>query len=92
MLSAILVSYRPTQKNESLIFSPALKYMFVFWIAYATYSIAAKYLLAFMDGWHLLLWLSLGKICCFCHLFLGLENLDMSRSDFIIEAYPCYQS
>jgi drug/metabolite transporter (DMT)-like permease len=35
--------------------------MFLFWIFYAAYSIAAKYLLDYMDEWHLVLWLSLGN-------------------------------
>jgi drug/metabolite transporter (DMT)-like permease len=61
ILSALLVSYRPQARGSSLMLSPALKYMFLFWIFYATYSIAAKYLLSYMDEWHLMLWLSFGK-------------------------------
>ena len=67
VFSAILVSYRPPvpsmqNRKNSLNLSPALRYMFLFWIFYATYSIAAKYLLAYMDEWHLMLWLSLGNL------------------------------
>ena len=43
-------------------FSPALKYMAVFWIFTAAYALAAKYLLAFMNEWHLILWSSLGSL------------------------------
>jgi hypothetical protein len=57
-----LVSYRPAIKGSSLILSPALKYMFLVWVFYATYSISAKFLLSFMDEWHLMIWLSLGNL------------------------------
>lgn len=70
VLSALFVSYRPTARASSLMLSPALKYMFLFWIFYATYSIAAKYLLSFMDAWHLMLWLSLGNLLAIL-AFLG---------------------
>ncbi len=58
--SAFLVSYRPAKKGENVVFSPALKYMAVFWVFTASYALAAKYLLAFMNEWHLILWTSLG--------------------------------
>ncbi len=62
VISGLLISYRPSTKGRSLIFSPALRYMLLFWIFYATYSISAKLLLSFMDGWHLMIWLSLGNL------------------------------
>ncbi len=60
--SALLVSYRPAQGGKPAILSPALKYMAVFWIFTAAYVLAAKYLLAFMNEWHLILWSSLGSL------------------------------
>jgi uncharacterized membrane protein len=74
VLSAMLVSYKPSIQKGSLILSPALKYMFIFWISYAAYTIAAKYLLAFMDEWHLLMWLSLGNLVILLP-FLGRRDL-----------------
>lgn len=62
VISALLVSYRPPAKEGSLILSPALKYMFFFWIFSAIYAVAAKYLLSFMDEWHLIMWSSLGNL------------------------------
>jgi hypothetical protein len=61
-MSGLLISYKPPIKSGSLIFSPALRYMLLFWIFYATYSISAKLLLSFMDEWHLIMWLSLGNL------------------------------
>jgi uncharacterized membrane protein len=60
--SALLVSYRPAQGGGPAIFSPALNYMAVFWVFTAAYALAAKYLLAFMNEWHLILWSSLGSL------------------------------
>jgi len=60
--SALLISYRPTQGGGPAIFSPALRYMTVFWVFTAAYALAAKYLLAFMNEWHLILWSSLGSL------------------------------
>ena len=60
--SALLISYRPTQGGRPAVISPALKYMAVFWIFTAAYALAAKYLLAFMNEWHLILWSSLGSM------------------------------
>jgi uncharacterized membrane protein len=74
VLSAMLVSYKPSVQKGSLILSPSLKYMFVFWISYAAYTIAAKYLLAFMDEWHLLMWLSLGNLAILLP-FIGIRAL-----------------
>jgi uncharacterized membrane protein len=60
--SALLISYRPAQGGGHAIFSPALRYMTVFWVFTAAYALAAKYLLAFMNEWHLILWSSLGSL------------------------------
>jgi len=61
VISALLVSYKPPTKGEASILSPALKYMFFFWIFSAFYAVAAKYLLSFMDEWHLIMWSSAGN-------------------------------
>jgi uncharacterized membrane protein len=61
VISALLVSYRPPSKEGSFILSPALKYMFIFWIFSALYAVAAKYLLSFMNEWHLIMWSSAGN-------------------------------
>jgi uncharacterized membrane protein len=76
VLSAILVSYRPQARGSSLMLSPALKYMFLFWVFYATYSIAAKYLLSFMNEWHLMLWLSLGNFLAILAFLIQKEIRD----------------
>jgi len=60
--SALLVSYRPARGDGPAILSPALKYMAVFWVFTAAYALAAKYLLTFMNEWHLILWSSLGSL------------------------------
>ncbi len=62
VLSALLISYRPGLPGGRLILSPALKYMVFFWIFTAAYAIASKYLLAFLDEWHLIMWSSLGNL------------------------------
>lgn len=72
--SAILISYRPTQGGRPAIISPALKYMAVFWVFTAAYALAAKYLLAFMNEWHLILWSSLGSLLAVLPL-LGRESV-----------------
>jgi len=60
--SAFLVSYRPAQGASPAIFSPAIKYMAVFWVFTAAYSLASKYLLDYMIEWHLIVWSSLGSL------------------------------
>ncbi len=60
--SAFLVSYRPSLERSPSRLSPALKYMAVFWIFTAAYALAAKFLLAYMSEWHLMLWSSLGSL------------------------------
>ena len=72
--SALLISYRPTQGGRSAIISPALKYMAVFWVFTAAYALAAKYLLSFMNEWHLILWSSLGSLLAVLPL-LGRESV-----------------
>ncbi len=62
VISALMISYRPQKDKSAFILSPALKYMVAFWIFSAAYAIAAKYLLSFMDEWHLIMWSSLGNL------------------------------
>ena len=76
--SALLISYRPTQGGRPAIVSPALKYMAVFWVFTAAYALAAKYLLGFMNEWHLILWSSLGSLLAVLPL-LGRESV---RNEF----------
>jgi uncharacterized membrane protein len=59
--SALLVSYRPGH-GRSMAFSPALKHLFFFWIFAALFVIEIKYLLSFMDEWHLFIWSSVGTL------------------------------
>jgi uncharacterized membrane protein len=72
--SALLISYRPTKGGRPAVISPALKYMAVFWVFTAAYALAAKYLLAFMNEWHLILWSSLGSMLAVLP-FLGRESV-----------------
>ena len=62
VLSGILISFRPGTNIRSLIRSPAIKFMFLFWIFYATYSVCTSYLTDFIDEWHLMMWLSIGNL------------------------------
>ncbi len=62
VLSALLISYRPAHPGGKLILSPALKYMLFFWVFTAAYAIISKYLLAFIDEWHLIMWSSFGNL------------------------------
>jgi uncharacterized membrane protein len=59
--SALLVSYRPDH-GRPMAFSPALKHLFFFWIFAALFVIEIKYLLSFMDEWHLFIWSSIGTL------------------------------
>lgn len=68
--SALLISYRPADPGSPAIISPALRYMAVFWIFSAVYALAAKYLLDFMNEWHLILWSSLGSLLAVLPLLL----------------------
>lgn len=74
ILSALLISYRPAQMGSPAIFSPALKYMAIFWVFTAAYALASKFLLAFMDEWHLILWSSLGSLLAVLPL-LGVKEI-----------------
>ena len=64
--AALLISYHPASNpgsgGERGRISPALKYMAVFWIFTAAYSLASKYLLDYMSEWHLIVWSSLGSL------------------------------
>jgi len=67
--SAILVSNRPPGENASgsnirspVFLSPVMRYMVAFWVLTASYALAAKYLLSFMDEWHLYAWSSIGNL------------------------------
>ena len=80
--SAFLVSYRPAKKGASVVFSPALKYMAVFWVFTASYALAAKYLLAFMNEWHLILWTSLGGFLMVLPL-LGWGKIRKEVSEYL---------
>ncbi|HSD59200.1 MAG TPA: EamA family transporter [Methanotrichaceae archaeon] len=63
--SALLVSYRPghaPNHGRPMAFSPALKHLFFFWIFAALFVIEIKYLLSFMDEWHLFIWSSIGTL------------------------------
>lgn len=64
--AALLISYHPASNSGSNPgrgkISPALKYMAVFWIFTAAYSLASKYLLDYMIEWHLIVWSSLGSL------------------------------
>jgi drug/metabolite transporter (DMT)-like permease len=74
VLSAVVISYRPAQTDSPAIFSPALKYMAIFWVFTAAYALASKFLLAFMDEWHLILWSSLGSLLAVLPL-LGVKEI-----------------
>lgn len=62
VISAVLVSYKPQKAKTPLVLSPALKYMLFFWIFLTLYAVTAKYLLSFMDEWHLYFWNSMGNL------------------------------
>ena len=84
VLSAFLVSYRPAKKdgrNGGL--SPALKYMAVFWVFTASYALAAKYLLSFMNEWHLIFWTSLGGFMMVLPL-LGMKSIRKEVSEYLL--------
>ena len=83
-MSAFLVSYRPAKKDGRIGgLSPALKYMAVFWVFTASYALAAKYLLAFMNEWHLILWTSLGGFMMVLPL-LGREEIRKEVLEYLL--------
>lgn len=61
VVSAFLVSYRPSDTGN-IVLSPALRHIIFFWFFSTIYAIAIKYLLSFMDEWHLYIWTSLGTL------------------------------
>ncbi len=60
--SALLVSYRAPIGGGQPLLSPALKHLSFFWLFAALFAIGVKYLLDFMDEWHLFIWASLGTL------------------------------
>ena len=80
--SALLVSLRPEAGRGLMSLSPALKYMVIFWIFTAAYALAAKYLLSFMDEWHLIMWSSLGNMLLVLPLFGGRGMRDETLGYF----------
>ena len=62
VISAVILSYRRTGVDSPLVLSPALKYVFLFWVFSILYSIYIKYMVAFMDEWHLYMWSSVGTL------------------------------
>lgn len=75
ILGALLISYRPASNSKEnygrTAISPALKYMAVFWIFAAAYSLASKYLLDYMIEWHLIVWSSLGSMISVLSLLIS---------------------
>ncbi|OPX77406.1 MAG: EamA-like transporter family protein [Methanosaeta sp. PtaB.Bin039] len=69
VLSAVLISYRRSSSSASP-FSPALKYLAVFWISVSVYSLTSKHLLQFMDEWQLVIWSSFGNLAILSLLFI----------------------
>jgi uncharacterized membrane protein len=62
MVSAVLLSYKKTETKGSLVLSPAMKYILIFWAFSTLYAISIKYILTFMDEWHLFAWSSIGSL------------------------------
>jgi hypothetical protein len=60
VVSALLVSSRPGEYN--VVFSPALKPLFFFWIFAALFAIVVKYISTFMNEWHIFIWISFGTL------------------------------
>lgn len=56
--------------------------MAVFWIFNAAYALAAKYLLAFMNEWHLILWSYLGSLLAVLPL-LGRESVRKEFAGYL---------
>ena len=79
--SAILISYRPNRGGGSVL-SPALKYMAVFWVLTAAYALTAKYLIGFMNEWHLIFWSYLGSLLAVLPL-LGRESVRKEFAGYL---------
>lgn len=79
VVSAFLVSYRPSV-SRSAVLSPALKHITFFWLFSAIYAIGIKYLLSFMDEWHLYIWTSIGTLLAVMPLLADMEmRVELSR-------------
>jgi uncharacterized membrane protein len=84
--SALLVSHRLSGRSLAFLpaFSPALKPLFIFWLCSAIYAIGIKYLSAFIDGWHIFIWSSLGMLFALLPLLaegsLRAEALEFFRT------------
>ncbi len=86
VLSAILISYKPAKAKISIVLSPAVKYLFFFWVFVALYSVTAKYLLSFIDEWQLYFWSSLGNLL-FCMPILGIRRIRMETFGILKKGY-----
>ncbi|HWQ20584.1 MAG TPA: hypothetical protein VN455_12450 [Methanotrichaceae archaeon] len=62
LISAFFASYRRSPGTGFMALSPALKYLFCFWIFIATYSVLIKMLLLQMDEWQIYVLSSLGSL------------------------------
>lgn len=62
LISAFLASYRRSPGRNFMAFSPALKYLFCFWILIAAYSVLVKMLLMQMDELQIYVLSSLGSL------------------------------
>ncbi len=86
LLAGLLICYRPASNPGSRVkrgrISPALKYMVVFWIFAAAYSLASKHLLDYVIEWHLIVWSSLGSLIAVCALLVNRELRREARSYF----------
>ncbi len=79
VISAILVSYRPSDSGN-MVLSPALRHIAFFWFFSAIYAIGIKYLLSFMDEWHLYIWTSIGTLLAVLPLLADQEmRAELSR-------------
>ncbi len=86
VLSAFLISYRPSKAKTWIVLSPAIKYLFFFWVFVALYSVTAKYLLSFIDEWQLYFWSSLGNLL-FCVPILGISRIRTETFGILKKGY-----
>ncbi len=87
VISALLVSYRPSP-GRPIAFSPALKHLFFFWIFASIYAIGIKYLLSFMDEWHLFIWSSLGTLLAVLPFLIDSETRAETFGFFRLSVNP----
>lgn len=80
MVSAFLLCYKKSEARGSLVLSPAMKYILIFWALSALYAILVKYILGFMDEWHLYAWSSIGSLIIALLLVANKEIREVSRS------------